>query len=941
MTGLSYRSLESQSRDFDSSSVFVESPTTVGPNLVRYTSPTPSIDRETPSRVTDIERAAAKMIRQGGGSLAGLLSPSAKMTNLGSINTREPLKRPSSTPVDHFRNLSTPNATTTSHPYAPNRASALSPPPSLFPRGDGTSLGPGSPLLLGGPGKGKNTASFSATPISAHRLALGNRSMLAAATKGVAFEKGQQKDVGTGKPRAGPPLRLSPSKSKNRTTVTALSFAPPGTSDDETSGLGRTNTFGYGDHATFDTSSLVRIRPSSVPPADQVNMVTPLSSLQPRTAPLSLLQSTSEPMVPVFRDLDPRSESSSILQPVPSRSQSFDAFGDPMLQQRHVTYPDTPGSYFSPTFNEAMSLPGSAPGSSRAMNFEFSPRILSSPMPSLTGRKSLGAELGLEDEMWEGGTGRARKASLSRLRDLGLGDLLFDARSEAAVSVRGDDDVDTPDVLSKTEQSRKAFEGDLTIEDLSIPTPTIDARFNHPRSRPSISTIAPARPLLSSTTLRNPLSAISLLLANAPFSAITNVSQSSQLPIEPERTSPAIVALGAALDPIKQGQPRAVDEHILPIGSLRDAPVEAFYLLDKAVNARPSAAIDVSRERSSVSAIGPGGGKGGRSVFGITLDSSGRERKQILDDASGGGGGGVKFPLIGKPHFPRLPTLRIREDTWSLYPDEDEELESDDSSEEKSIGGGRGGATSRPFANASTMNRRESALGRMEDTRQRRISTVVDSLPARLVAAQGFLEVATDKSVLGGLVQKVGLKPVVRPTPSRYAGRNPRDYVERGDSESEDEDEDEDYGDELDEDFSNEEGGEPSSRRRQVTSCSNKYDSLIRRPSVSGRAKTSESNDHDDGRRRASERQVDDRYSTKAIALKLQNTSVNTMIQVWIGVQFAALVVTFLYIAAKRGPTAALSGGGGEGRPRSRSRSRREGGGRSRKTGITARRIGA
>src|SRR5258708_16087713 len=57
----------------------------------------------------------------------------------------------------------------------------------------------------------------------------------------------------------------------------------------------------------------------------------------------------------------------------------------------------------------------------------------------------------------------------------------------------------------------------------------------------------------------------------------------------------AMNALAYALDPMRVGDCRASDEHILPLGCLRTAPPETFYLLEKAVAARPAVWID-SRE---------------------------------------------------------------------------------------------------------------------------------------------------------------------------------------------------------------------------------------------------------------------------------------------------------------------------------------------------------
>ena len=52
--------------------------------------------------------------------------------------------------------------------------------------------------------------------------------------------------------------------------------------------------------------------------------------------------------------------------------------------------------------------------------------------------------------------------------------------------------------------------------------------------------------------------------------------------------NPAVAAIRAALDPRNQGKLLQQDEHILPLGSLAGTPGETFFLLEHAVQARPT-----------------------------------------------------------------------------------------------------------------------------------------------------------------------------------------------------------------------------------------------------------------------------------------------------------------------------------------------------------------
>lgn len=63
----------------------------------------------------------------------------------------------------------------------------------------------------------------------------------------------------------------------------------------------------------------------------------------------------------------------------------------------------------------------------------------------------------------------------------------------------------------------------------------------------------------------------------------------SQAPLAIEFSeNPAVAAIRAALDPRNQGKLLQQDEHILPLGSLAGTPGETFFLLEHAVQARPT-----------------------------------------------------------------------------------------------------------------------------------------------------------------------------------------------------------------------------------------------------------------------------------------------------------------------------------------------------------------
>lgn len=362
--------------------------------------------------------------------------------------------------------------------------------------------------------------------------------------------------------------------------------------------------------------------------------------------------------------------------------------------------------------------------------------------------------------------------------------------------------------------------------------------------------------------------------------------------------SAAMDALSAALDPMRRGELRDPDEHILPLGSLRDAPVEAFYLLDKAVAARPSAWTDTTPDGAALGgrlALEDGLGAGTRKQLGAGAGASARRKQSLLG-----------LPI-------EFPTLRVREDAWSLYPDEDDGDDASDDTEPPPPGAA---ARHESHLLKSPIVRRERALGRMQETHHHRL------------ASSG---ITADFAKPG-------------PSPSRRHGRHRRHRHHRKRQEPQNilktfaermgvpaglvpytipgqEDIEADEDDYTDEEIQIEERSvlrvsseltdEPLSYTDDdegyTTTTSSRFEpsdyraiepnsSLLRRAQ----------NDNSD--------ESDDRYNTSVIAKKLQSTSMQTIVQLWMTVQVAALVVVFVYYAAKRGPTAVLTGNRGGGR---------------------------
>ena len=82
-------------------------------------------------------------------------------------------------------------------------------------------------------------------------------------------------------------------------------------------------------------------------------------------------------------------------------------------------------------------------------------------------------------------------------------------------------------------------------------------------------------------------------------------SSGSQAPFmsEPSENA-AVAAIRAALDPRNQGKLLQQDEHILPLGSLAGTPGETFFLLEHAVQARPTVWKEPNAERVKLALLG-------------------------------------------------------------------------------------------------------------------------------------------------------------------------------------------------------------------------------------------------------------------------------------------------------------------------------------------------
>ena len=89
----------------------------------------------------------------------------------------------------------------------------------------------------------------------------------------------------------------------------------------------------------------------------------------------------------------------------------------------------------------------------------------------------------------------------------------------------------------------------------------------------------------------------------SPNSNFSGSSPQAPFTIEnPE--NPAVAAIRAALDPRNQGKLLQQDEHILPLGSLAGTPGETFFLLEHAVQARPTVWKEPNAERVKLALLG-------------------------------------------------------------------------------------------------------------------------------------------------------------------------------------------------------------------------------------------------------------------------------------------------------------------------------------------------
>ncbi|KAF8338831.1 uncharacterized protein EI90DRAFT_3012978 [Cantharellus anzutake] len=299
----------------------------------------------------------------------------------------------------------------------------------------------------------------------------------------------------------------------------------------------------------------------------------------------------------------------------------------------------------------------------------------------------------------------------------------------------------------------------------------------------------------------------------------------------------AMNALAFALDPMRFGDPRASDEHILPLGCLRNAPPDTFHLLDKAIAARPAVWID-SREA-------------GR---------NGRERNLLIS---------------GLGESMKLPSARVRDATWNLYPDEDSDVVEGDNDE-------------------SPLVRRERALDRMDRTRMRRISTYgLASTAVRAAAAVTPAQVSGPG--VGLAFSAAGRSPLSSQVPPFGGGDyipTPRQPLPSGPSDSF---------------FSSRSPPRLSSSRRggDEYPTEDSYDDH-----------GSGSDDDDDDVRTSASGSEDDRdrplvsyFEPQVLVSRVKKSSMHTVMQAWITFQFMAVVTVFIYLAARKGPNAILGGG--------------------------------
>ena len=154
-------------------------------------------------------------------------------------------------------------------------------------------------------------------------------------------------------------------------------------------------------------------------------------------------------------------------------------------------------------------------------------------------------------------------------------------------------------------------------------------------------------------------------------------SSGSQGPLISELSeNPAVAAIRAALDPRNQGKLLQQDEHILPLGSLAGTPGETFFLLEHAVQARPTVWKEPNAERVKLALLGRTRGHRvlptsadveAEAVEGKNEDpwedkyeESGFEHSE-LEDANGGKATGRKATAGSNPE---RPTVEQRNRSW-------------------------------------------------------------------------------------------------------------------------------------------------------------------------------------------------------------------------------------------------------------------------------------
>lgn len=262
--------------------------------------------------------------------------------------------------------------------------------------------------------------------------------------------------------------------------------------------------------------------------------------------------------------------------------------------------------------------------------------------------------------------------------------------------------------------------------------------------------------------------------------------------------NPAIVALQSALEPEKKGKALEQDEHILPVGCLRDSPVETFYGLSLAVAARPAHWTDLQTTHQPR----------------ITAGDASTSPKILQSTAA-------MRSVLSLPPMSDLPGGADGPDPWdvTLYASENDD---------RSNGG----------------------------------DTAVSSL--------------------------------------RMKGKGREDAVMMDDEDG------------SERDWRH----EPDLAKRASALIRLNQSFVTRRHSIMSRASDDDDNDDtfdliDRDRDTRGYEEADERYDAKALARRLQHTSLETFFEVWLILQFIMVLVVFVYSSVRQGPRAVMLGQNG------------------------------